>query len=73
MRPEPRPFTPQKVMRSNELGRASDVYSFGMVMYEALTWRLPWFNKKSPQARLHMGALRTFLVEALLLCWCVLN
>ncbi|KIZ02471.1 hypothetical protein MNEG_5491 [Monoraphidium neglectum] len=29
-------------MQSNELSKASDVYSFGMVMYEALTWRLPY-------------------------------
>jgi serine/threonine protein kinase len=31
-----------EVMQSNELSKASDVYSFGMVMYEALTWRLPY-------------------------------
>jgi serine/threonine protein kinase len=44
----PRWVAPE-VLRANELCKASDVYSFGMIMYEALTWKMPYHNKLSPQ------------------------
>lgn len=51
-------------MRRGELGRAADVYAFGMVAFEALTWRMPYPSKRSPQVRVRAAELGR--------SWCVL-
>ncbi|KIY96438.1 hypothetical protein MNEG_11523 [Monoraphidium neglectum] len=50
----PRWVAPE-MMRSNELSKASDVYSFAIVMYEALTWRMPYYAIKSPLIYMRVG------------------
>jgi serine/threonine protein kinase len=47
-----------EMMRSNELSKASDVYSFAIVMYEALTWRMPYYAIKSPLVGGRAGGVR---------------
>ena len=39
----PRWLAPE-VVRSHDYSSASDVFSFGIVMWELLTWQLPWEN-----------------------------
>lgn len=39
----PRWLAPE-VIRTKQLSKASDVYSFGCIMYEMLTWRMPYFD-----------------------------
>jgi len=31
-----------EIMRGGKFTAASDVYAFGLIMYELLTWQLPW-------------------------------
>ena len=35
-------LAPEIALNDAEATAASDVYSFGMVLYELLTWKLPW-------------------------------
>ena len=37
----PRWLAPE-LLRGEDAGRPSDVYSFGIIMWELLTWQLPW-------------------------------
>jgi hypothetical protein len=46
------------MMRSYELSKAADVYSFAIVMYEALTWRKPFFNMRTPLVGGRVGCVR---------------
>ncbi|KIY93519.1 Serine/threonine-protein kinase PAK 7 [Monoraphidium neglectum] len=51
----PRWVAPE-VLQTLELGKASDVYSFAMVMYEMLTWRIP-FHEVSCSTRLLLNGM----------------
>jgi serine/threonine protein kinase len=39
---QPRWTAPEALRPGGAVGAASDVYSFGIVMYEVLTWRKPF-------------------------------
>lgn len=38
-----------QLLTENRLSTASDVYSFGIIMYEMLTWLLPFSDQKKEQ------------------------
>jgi len=43
----PRWLAPE-ILRGEHGGKAADVYSFGIVLWELMTWRLPWGNESNP-------------------------
>jgi hypothetical protein len=43
----PRWLAPE-VLKGGQAGTAADVYSFSIVMWELLTWKLPWGNDTNP-------------------------
>jgi len=45
----PRWLAPE-VLKGGQAGVASDVYSFGIVLWELLTWKLPWGHDTNPFA-----------------------
>ena len=47
----PRWLAPE-ILDSKDYSLSSDVYSFGMVMLEFLTWQVPWHDCTSYQVRL---------------------
>ena len=36
-----------EILRGGQLGKASDVYAFGVVCWELLTWQRPWAGKSA--------------------------
>ena len=44
-------LAPEIALNDAEATAASDVYSFGMVLYELLTWKLPWEGYNAFQVR----------------------
>lgn len=43
----PRWLAPE-ILRGEHGGKAADVYSFGIVLWELMTWRLPWGDESNP-------------------------
>lgn len=43
----PRWLAPE-ILRGEHGGKAADIYSFGIVLWELMTWRLPWGNESNP-------------------------
>jgi serine/threonine protein kinase len=48
-------LAPEVALEDAEATEASDVYSFALVLYELLTWQLPWEGRGPIQVGRHRG------------------
>jgi hypothetical protein len=47
----PRWLAPELLLPIGQATLASDVFAFGVVMWEVLTWDIPWHNYNDKQVR----------------------
>lgn len=57
-------------MTQNRLSTASDVYSYAIIMYEMLTWQMPFHDLSKEQVRSGAGS-RALLASRLVLAACL--
>ena len=57
-----------EVVTQQHYSKAADVYSFGLILWELLTWQLPWADLGPFQARTVCPVNAVIGVSLLLLC-----